>query len=675
MAKEKKEFRLIKDDSWLKPYKKQIDKRYQHYLKFKATVEEAFGSVDHASRGHEYFGFHRLESQGVKGIIYREWAPAAYGLFLFGDFNSWDRLAHPMKQDKHGVWEIFLPDVNGRPQISNGTHVKVCVSSDAGREDRIPAYIHQVVQDTSNNFDGIFFLNGNYRWEHEQVGQIQGLKIYEAHVGLAQEKKAVGSFDEFRKEVLPRIAKGGYNAIQLMAIMQHPYYGSFGYHVSSFFAVSHYFGTPNQLKQLIDEAHNLGVAVLLDIVHSHTVKNTQEGLNLFDGSDYQYFHAGHKGDHPAWDSKLFNYAKPEVLRFLLSNVRYWLEEFKFDGLRFDGVTSMVYEDHGLGRDFNGYDDYFDDDNLNIDAVAYLQLANVLAHEVNPNCITIAEEVSGIPGLCYSPEDGGIGFDYRLSMGVPDYWIKILKELKDEDWKMEQVFGTMTNRRHMEKHIAYCESHDQALVGDKTIAFWLMDAAMYTDMAIDCESLVIDRGIALHKMIRLMTFGFAGEGWLNFIGNEFGHPEWLDFPREGNNFSFQHARRQWSLADSPFLKYQFLNNFDQAMLNIDQDGSLLEDGFIQMLYVHEEDKLLIARRGPYVFAFNFHGENSYSDFALPVPDATDYELILSTDEEDFGGFSRVVKPQNYIYSPIDGGNKIQAYLPARTAIVFAPKEFN
>ena len=302
------------------------------------------------------------------------------------------------------------------------------------------------------------------------------LLIYECHIGMSQDNEKVGTYEEFRLNVLPRVVADGYNCIQVMAIQEHPYYGSFGYHVSSFFAPSSRFGTPDELKRLIDEAHSKGLAVIMDLVHSHAAKNECEGLGNLAGDPNQFFYSGDRHVHPAWDSLCFDYGKNEVIHFLLSNCKYWLTEFKFDGFRFDGVTSMLYYDHGLGKAFGSYADYYngnEDDN----AICYLSLANEVIHEVNPHAITIAEEVSGMPGLAYPVKKGGYGFDYRLSMNIPDYWIKTIKEKRDEDWKPSSLFWELTNRRQDEKCISYCESHDQALVGDKTIIFRLIDAVL------------------------------------------------------------------------------------------------------------------------------------------------------------------------------------------------------
>lgn len=665
---------LIAIDPWLEPYRDKLRNRYKHYLYVASKIGEAGGLLE-VSKGHHYFGFNRGEKDGKPGVWYREWAPAAYALFLTGDFNGWDRRSHPLARDSYGVWSLFLPDDVYGDRLVHQSLIKVHVVSGVGPADRIPAYIRRVVQDPKTyGFIGQYWNPPEaYRWQNSVPDMIGGLRIYEAHVGMATEEGRVGTYDEFTAVVLPRVQRLGYNAVQLMAIMEHPYYGSFGYHVSNFFAVSSRCGTPEQLKHLIDTAHGMGIRVLLDVVHSHSVKNINEGLAQFDGTDYHYFHAGARGQHVAWDSLLFDYSKFEVQRFLLSNLRYWLDEFRFDGFRFDGVTSMLYLDHGLGHAFSTYDDYYGP-NVDWDAVVYLQLANELVHTLRPDVISIAEDVSGMPGMSRAVREGGLGFDYRLAMGIPDYWIKLLKEKKDEEWDLQAIYHTLNNRRHTEKHVAYVESHDQALVGDKTLAFQLMDQEMYWNMSKLTQSLVVDRGIALHKMIRLITFSLGGEAYLNFMGNEFGHPEWIDFPREGNGYSYKYARRQWSLSERDDLRYAGLEVFDWEMLGLDIGWNLLNDPFIEQLDVRQDQKLLIYRRGPLVFVFNFHATESYSDLRIPVPDPENYTVILDTDEKRFGGFGRV-EPRTVYYKQdvpmYTRDYSIQIYIPARTAQVLAP----
>ncbi len=641
---------LVVSDPLLTPFEGEISAR----LRCKAGFLKQFPLLGEISQGHRYFGF----TEGA--TLYREWAPGASALFLIGDFNGWNRASHPLIRGEYGVWEISLPAGTLMP----GSRVKVHVHSAVGPHDRIPAYAKRVVQDP-NTHDFVAEITAISPLELGAGGlrsDSDALRIYEAHPGMATEEFRVGTWTEFAENILPRIKNLGYNTVQLMGVQEHPYYGSFGYHVSSLFAPSSRFGTPDDLRNLITTAHKMGIRVIMDLVHSHAVKNWNEGLGYFDGTDHQYFHAPPRGNHPAWDSLCWDYSKLEVLRLLLSNVRYWLEEFGFDGFRLDGVTSMLYLDHGLGRDFGGYGDYFGD-SVDNEAILYLQLANDLAHTINSKVITVAEDMSGMPGMARPTQEGGLGFDYRLSMGVPDFWIRTIKEKPDEAWSMGEIWGTLLNRRATEKHIGYVESHDQALVGDKTLAFRLMDAAMYSEMALDRQSPVVDRGVALHKLIRLVTLALAGEGYLNFMGNEFGHPEWIDFPREGNGWSYTHARRQWSLVDSPLLRYSGLNRFDKAMLQLNVQGNT------ELLQLDEARKLLIFAHGTHVFAFNWHPTESYVDLNIPVPAKSDYRRILCTDDVEFAGPGRVSGIDNYIWS--GDSPRISLYLPSRCAVVLWP----
>jgi 1,4-alpha-glucan branching enzyme len=666
---------LCQADGLLSPYADKLRARQQRFLETYQRLEQGGGLFERVSHGHRYFGFNAGEHQGEQGIWYREWAPGAQRLSLLGEFNGWDRDAHVLTRDAYGVWSVFLPHSGGAARIPHGSLVKVHVQSAVGAMDRVPAYIRRAVQNPhTHDFSGQYWSPPEpYTFRHAAPPAPRSLRIYEAHVGMALEEGRVGTFGEFMRSVLPHIAALGYNTLQLMAVMEHPYYGSFGYHVSSFFAVSSRFGTPEELKELIDRAHGMGIRVLLDLVHSHAVRNTAEGLNAFDGTDHQYFHAPPRGTHVAWDSLVFDYAKFEVLRFLLSNARYWLEEFRFDGFRYDGITSMLYLDHGLGRGFSSYDDYYGD-NVDEDAIVYLKLANVLIHGLRPDSVSIAEDVSGMPGMARPVEEGGLGFDYRLAMGVPDFWIKVIKEWRDEDFRLGEMVGTLLNRRHDEKHVAYAESHDQALVGDQTLAFRLMGADMYFSMSKGSRNAVIDRGLALHKVIRLLTFALGGEAWLSFMGNEFGHPDWVDFPREGNGWSYEYARRQWSLAARDDLRYGGLLRFDRALLALDQQEDLLAARLIEQLWVHEDDKLLAFRRGQLVFAVNLHPERSYQGLRIPVPDARDYRVVLDTDRHAFEGFERIAPNGFFPWQnvPCHGRmQSVQVYLPSRTALVLAP----
>lgn len=656
---------LVRDDPWLQPYEGAIRRRMARLDRELGEIRRSAGSLAAHATGHKFTGIHFQPP--VNQWVVREWAPKAQAVFLIGDFNRWNRESHPLAPAEGGVWQLRLP----ADALSHGQRVKLhVVGADGSRRDRIPACIRRAVQDpVTHDFSGqIWNPPQPYAWKHSfDPSTIGAPLIYEAHTGMAGEEGRVHSYREFADDVLPRIQAAGYNTVQLMAVQEHPYYGSFGYHVSSFFAPSSRFGTPDDLKHLVDTAHGLGIAVLLDVVHSHAVKNLAEGLNDFDGSGDQYFHAGARGDHPDWDSKCFDYGRPEVRQFLLSNLRWWLEEFRFDGFRFDGVTSMLYLSHG-NRAFGGYDDYFGGD-ADEDAVLYLQLATMLVRELKPGALIVAEDMSGMPGLCRPVEEGGCGFTHRLGMGLPDYWIKLLKHVPDEQWDIGALWGVMTNRRRGEATVAYAESHDQALVGDKTIAFRLMDQMMYWHMGKDDPHPVIERGLALHKILRLATLALGGEGWLNFMGNEFGHPEWIDFPREGNGWSYHHCRRQWSLVDNPALKYEWLAAFDRSMLALARRHGLLSAGPATLLNLDPVNQVLCFERGGLIFVFNFSVDRSVPGYEFPAGEGGFYRLALDTDDPESGGQGRVDKSIDY---PVSSEGKLAVYTPARTALVFAPK---
>ncbi len=654
---------LVLADGWLAPYQGEIQARMRLYDAQLQRICKRWGSLLDCANGFTRMGFNRVASTGE--WVYREWAPGARELYLIGDFNNWDRTATPMQRNREGVWKVKLP----ADALHHGSRVKVhVVGADLEHHDRMPAWIRYTQQDEKTfDYCGVIWEPEQpYKWKNTRwtPTRVKTPFIYECHIGMAGEEERIHTYREFADNVLPRIAELGYNTVQIMAVQEHPYYGSFGYHVSSFFAPCNRFGTPDDLKHLIDTAHGLGIAVLLDVVHSHAVKNVAEGLNNFDGSGGQYFNAGERDSrHPDWDSCLFDYGRDEVIEFLLSNLRWWLQEFKFDGFRFDGVTSMLYYHHGH-EPFTDLGCYFNT-KVNTDAVTYLQLAATLVQQALPGAFAIAEDMSGMPGLCRPVDEGGFGFTHRLAMGLPDYWIKLLKEKKDEEWSVGDMWYTLTNRRYGEANIAYAESHDQALVGDKTIAFRLMDAEMYTHMSCNTPSMVIDRGMALHKMIRLATLAAGGEGWLNFMGNEFGHPEWIDFPREGNGNSYKYCRRQWSLVDNELLRYRFLNEFDKAMLELAQDANLLSAPPAQPLNMDEKNQVMAFERGGRVFVFNWSGERAIPDYLLPAPSAGEWRLALDSDDASFGGFGRQDHNVNHF---TDKNQRLSLYLLPRTVMV-------
>ncbi|MFV0268628.1 MAG: alpha amylase C-terminal domain-containing protein [Draconibacterium sp.] len=657
--------KLVQDDPWLEPYSGVISDRM---IVAERRQKELTGgkSLYEFSSGHLYFGLHKT----TRGWVIREWAPNATFIYLVGTFNEWKELTeYSFTHVGNGVWELRLESGALQHEDLYALHIHWAVNF--GK--RIPVWTTRVVQDKDTHIFNaqVWAPELPYEWKNPGFERTEEPPlVYEAHVGMAGEEPQVHTYNEFRERMLPRIKTNGYNTIQLMAVPEHPYYGSFGYHVSSFFAPSSRFGTPDELKQLIDEAHAMGLAVIMDLVHSHAVKNEVEGLGNYDGTRFQFFHDGPKGEHPAWDSYCFNYGKSQVVHFLLSNIKYWLEEFKFDGFRFDGVTSMLYFNHGLDIAFTNYADYFGA-NVDYDAVTYFKLANKLMKEVNPKSLSIAEDMSGMPGLAASVESGGLGFDFRMAMGMPDFWIKVIKEKSDEQWDVGDIFYQLTSKRLDEKVVSYAESHDQALVGDKTIIFRLIDKEMYFSMRKDQPNLTVERGIALHKMIRLATASSAGGAYLNFMGNEFGHPEWIDFPREGNNWSFKHARRIWSIADDPELKFHWLYDFDKEMIALINENKLLTIPSVDLVLENKPDNVLAFHRGLFLFVFNFNPQHSYTDYGIPLG-VGKYRIVLNTDSGRFGGNDLVDEDISYYTLPnggVDSQHYLKLYLPARSALVF------
>lgn len=658
--------RLLRSDSYLAPFSNQIRHRLENIEETEQRLTQGKTSLAEFASGHEYFGLHFQKGEWV----FREWAPKATAIYLIGNMSKWheQREFALEKISDDGVWEIHLT----ADKLAHGDPYRLRIHWAEGEGDRIPAYARRVVQDPKTLIFNaqVWSPPESYLWKTNFKRPEEPPIIYEAHIGMAQEEEKIGSFREFTFGVLPRIANAGYNTLQLMAIQEHPYYGSFGYQVSSFFAPTSRYGTPEDLKLLIDTAHAKGITVFMDLIHSHSVSNEVEGLSRFDGTLFQYFHEGPRGKHQAWDSRCFDYAKPQVLHFLLSNCRYWLDEFHFDGFRLDGVTSMLYLEHGLKRVFTSYNDYFDN-SVDEDALTYLALANRVIHSVRPDAITIAEDVSGMPGLAVPQSEGGFGFDYRFAMGVPDYWIRLIKDFKDEDWPIGHLWFELTNRRTDEKTISYAESHDQALVGDQTLIFRLIGEDMYQHMGIDDDSAEVARGIALHKMIRLITLGTASHGYLNFMGNEFGHPDWIDFPREGNNWSFKHARRQWHLADDPHLKYHLIAQFDHDMITMAKAHHLLETSIPQLLHEDSAEKVIIFKRADLIFAFNFNPNQSFTDYRFEAPPGK-YGMLLDSDAQKYGGHNRL-DPQQAHFTMVDkteakSQHVLSLYLPARSAFV-------
>ena len=318
-------YQITEIDPWLAPHAGDIELRMNRFKEKRYQLVGEAGTLTDFANGHLYFGFHRT----ADGWVFREWLPGADEVHLFGEFNGWDRESHPLERGENGVWEISL---QGKDALKNGQYIKLWIRRGNDSFARCPAYSlkMQMDEETKTLCTQVWVPEEAFEWTDAAfMAQMPGAPlIYEAHVGMSQDKEGVGTYREFADNVLPRVRDLGYNTIQLMAIQEHPYYGSFGYQVSNFYAASSWFGKPEDLKYLVNKAHSMGIRVLLDLVHSHAVKNTAEGINMFDGTVWQFFHDGEKGEHPAWGTKCFDYGKTGVLHFLLSNLKFWMTELR-----------------------------------------------------------------------------------------------------------------------------------------------------------------------------------------------------------------------------------------------------------------------------------------------------------------------------------------------------------
>lgn len=455
---------------------------------------------------------------------------------------------------------------------------------------------------------------------------------------MAGKESRIHTYNEFTDNVLPLIKSKGYNVVQLMGVMEHSYYASCGYQVTSYFAPSSRFGTPEDLKRLIDTAHSMGLYVFLDTVHSHSSQNIGEGLNRFDGTDTQYFHYGRRGIHPIWNSRLFDYSNIEVKRFLLSNLRYYIEVFHFDGFRFDGVGSMIYNNQGVDTKFDNMDVYFNENIVDSDAVTYLYLANYVVHKYDMFAITTAEDVSGMIGIARSIDDGGFGFDFRLNMGGADLWVKTLELPSYESWDLHDIAYRLNERPPHEKTIGYTECHDQPYpIAYRLLGFGKNDSRMSFLAPLSDQ---VEFAISVLKLIRLLTFSIAGEAYLNFMGNEFGHPGKIEFPSEKNGDSFEFCRRDFQLATDEMTRYSSLARFDHDMLQLERQFKFLNCGDDGYLYADKQNRIVGFEKGNLFLVFNFHRNKLFDSYFFGVRNGGKYRIVFSTDNQSYDGRGRI-----------------------------------
>ena len=594
-------------------------------------------------------------------IVIREYAPNAHFVSVIGDFNHWDRGRDPLKRISNTEWEITLD----RARVMPGSRYKLHIAGHNGGRDRIPSTCPYARQSSDGDFAAIFEFNVLSPPTRLQK-QPEHLKVYELHIGLAASGPRIGTYLEVAHDVIHRVKYAGYTAVQLMAVHEHPYYGSFGYHVSNPYGICSRFGTRQDFKYLVDNCHEVGLLVIIDLVHAHAVKNLSEGLGEFDGQDGYLFKTGQNALHPAWDSLVYDYENQATVSYLLSNARYWIEEYGIDGFRVDGVTSILYNDHGIGHTGFTDNDYLGS-NLNQSGLLYLVLLCKLAHELRPDFILIAEDVSGLPGLARPALLGGVGFDYRLQMGLPDFFESVAKDVMDDGISPSRIWHALVSRRFDERHIGYVESHDQAIVGGQSLIFRLLGPKMYTDMHAETQSHDVHLAVAVVNVAKSIVFFLGGEAWMSFIGNEFGHPDWVEFPTPDNDDCFEYAYRKWYLATDSALMYEKMAAFDRDLMHQRKIAVTWDESYMTAPLLDDNRKLSVFHRDRVVLVCNTTTDVSYEDVWVPVPEQGNYRVILSTEEHRYGGYGRVNENMQYATIAVDGNAYIRLYVPSMSAI--------
>ncbi|MCL7041319.1 hypothetical protein MKW94_030953 [Papaver nudicaule] len=557
------------------------------------------------------------------------------------------------------------------PCIPHGSRYRVYFNTPSGPVERVPAWATYVLPEVEGKQSVAVHWEpppeDAYRWKKERPKVPKSLRIYECHVGISGSEPKVSSFSEFTEKVLPHVKESGYNAIQLIGVIEHKDYFTVGYRVTNLFAVSSRFGTPDDFKRLVDEAHGLGMLVFLDIVHSYSAADEMVGLSLFDGSNDCYFHTGKRGHHKYWGTRMFKYGDLDVLHYLLSNLKWWVEEYQIDGFHFHSLSSMIYTHNGFAVFTGDMEEYYNQ-YVDKDALIYLILANEMLHELNPNIITIAEDATHYPGLCEQTSEGGLGFDFYANVSVSEMWLSLLESVPDHEWNMNKVVKTLLgNGKNTNKMLTYAENHNQSISGGRSFGEILFGEIK--EPFAGSENMLL-RGSSLYKMIKLITFTISGRAYLNFMGNEFGHPMRVEFPMPGNDFSFSLANRQWDLVEDKGV-HQDIFSFDKDMMKLDE--RIFSKSLPKIHHVNDTTMVISYIRGPFLFVFNFHPENSYERYSVGADEAGEYQLILDTDAVKYGGQGHLkddVYLQRTMSNRIDGlRNCLEIMLPRRTAQVY------
>ncbi|MBQ6582745.1 MAG: 1,4-alpha-glucan branching protein GlgB, partial [Mogibacterium sp.] len=574
-------------------------------------------------RSYELFGAHRQE----QGYLFRVWAPRAVSVAVIGDFNSWDLNRHPMKQfeDDESIWEVLCPEA------AEGDLYKYVVETDSGdllyKADPYAFASESVWDEGSQRASRIVDLEERYVWGDAEWLDVRNhrnpyqtpMNIYEVHAGSWKHREdgTCWNYRELADRLIPYVKEMGYTHIELLPVMEHPFDGSWGYQVTGLYSVTSRYGTPDDFRYLIDLAHRNGIGVILDWVPAHFPKDAY-GLIEFDGYPLYEYSDPLKMEHKGWGTRAFDFGRPEVISYLVSNAFYYCEQFHADGLRVDAVAAMLYLNYD--RPDGEWTPNEDGGVENKEAIRFLQTLNQDVLTVFPGVLIMAEESTAWPNVTMPPSIGGLGFNFKWNMG----WMNDVLD----------YFGTDPLYRSYVHHkltfaitYAYSEnfilpiSHDEVVHGKRSL--------------LDKMPGVYEDKFAGLRSFLLYMYTHPGKK-LSFMGNELGQfIEWdekreldwllLDYDQHRKTREFVKAVNHCYLDHPQLWKG---DNMPEGFTWIEPD-CISDNMYAYYREVPGEEGSVI------VTILNLSGQD-YTGYEIGVPEADLYRILLDSDAEEFGG---------------------------------------
>ena len=571
----------------------------------------------------QVLGAHPQRYDGVAGAVhgtsFAVWAPQAHGVRVKGDFNSWDGREHPMRQlGVSGVWELFVPD------IGVGVHYKFAVlgADDQWRDKADPMAFHTEVPPLTSSvvFDSDYTW-GDDAWMAERAGAAgaheRPMSVYEMHLGSWRRHSDGSSLDyrEIAEELVPYLEEMGFTHVEFLPVMEHPYGGSWGYQVTSYFAPTSRQGDPDGLRHLIDTLHQAGIGVIVDWVPAHFPKD-EFALARFDGTPLYEDPNPSRGEHPDWGTYVFDFGRKEVRNFLVSNAVYWLEEFHVDGLRVDAVASMIYLDYS--REPGQWTPNVHGGRENLEAVAFLQEMNATCYRRVPGAVTIAEESTSWPGVTRPTDLGGLGFGLKWNMG----WMHdSLGYVEKDPVHRSHHHGSLTFALvyAYSEHFVLPISHDEVVHGKGSLL----------------RKMPGDRWRQLANLRAYLAYMWAHPGkQLLFMGSEFAQDaEWAE-SRELDWWLLDHADHRGVAAAVRDLNAVYAST--PALWSLDSDPS----GF-SWIDADDASRNVVSflRRGAdgsvLACVVNFSAVPHYG-YRIGLPVTGTWTEVLNTDSEAYEG---------------------------------------